>query len=357
MKALVIGGTGPTGPHIVEGLRGRGYAVTILHRGLHEVETQAGVEHVHADPFSLQALEAALGERTFDLAIALYGRVREIAPLLEGRVGRLITASGPVYRAFFEAERAAGWAPVPVPHDAPLESEMAVSSHAALVARTEEVVLDGHGRGRYSATILRYPAVYGPRQVTPREWSIVRRILDGRRKLLLPDNGLALRSRGYAENVAAALLLVVDKPSETAGRIYNAADERALSLREWVTIIADALGVHLEYVGLPWDLAGPAQAYGARRHHQVYDLRPLLELGHRDVVSPEEAVARTARWYVEHPLPPDGELEGHLGDPFDYEAEGRIIDTFERVATEIAEIPASQVFGPDGYPYSLVNRP
>ena len=48
MQALVIGGTGPTGPFIVNGLRERGYAVTILHTGKHEVpEIPQDVEHLH----------------------------------------------------------------------------------------------------------------------------------------------------------------------------------------------------------------------------------------------------------------------------------------------------------------------
>ncbi|MFT5444104.1 MAG: nucleoside-diphosphate-sugar epimerase, partial [Myxococcota bacterium] len=36
MKALVIGGTGPTGHFIVNGLLDRGYHVAMLHRGEHE---------------------------------------------------------------------------------------------------------------------------------------------------------------------------------------------------------------------------------------------------------------------------------------------------------------------------------
>ena len=35
--ALLIGGTGPTGPPIALGLEARGYEVTILHSGNHEV--------------------------------------------------------------------------------------------------------------------------------------------------------------------------------------------------------------------------------------------------------------------------------------------------------------------------------
>jgi len=36
MKALVIGGSGPTGPHVLAGLLERGYDVAMLHRGVHE---------------------------------------------------------------------------------------------------------------------------------------------------------------------------------------------------------------------------------------------------------------------------------------------------------------------------------
>ena len=49
MKALVIGGTGPTGPFVVDGLLKRGYDVTILHRGTHETDILPDAEHLHGD--------------------------------------------------------------------------------------------------------------------------------------------------------------------------------------------------------------------------------------------------------------------------------------------------------------------
>ena len=52
MRALVIGGTGPSGHFVVNGLRARGYRVSILHTGRHEVpEIPDDVEHVHANPY------------------------------------------------------------------------------------------------------------------------------------------------------------------------------------------------------------------------------------------------------------------------------------------------------------------
>jgi 2-polyprenyl-6-methoxyphenol hydroxylase-like FAD-dependent oxidoreductase len=37
MKALIVGGTGPSGPFLANGLIERGYKVTIFHRGTHEI--------------------------------------------------------------------------------------------------------------------------------------------------------------------------------------------------------------------------------------------------------------------------------------------------------------------------------
>ena len=57
MRALVIGGTGPTGHFVVNGLIMRGFEVSILHTGNHEVaEIPASVVHIHTNPFDEQAL-------------------------------------------------------------------------------------------------------------------------------------------------------------------------------------------------------------------------------------------------------------------------------------------------------------
>ena len=51
MKALLIGGTGPTGPHIIRGLLDRGYAVTMLNRGSRDSDAiPPEVERLIGDP-------------------------------------------------------------------------------------------------------------------------------------------------------------------------------------------------------------------------------------------------------------------------------------------------------------------
>jgi len=337
MRALVIGGTGPTGHFIVNGLRARGFTVAMLHSGRHELaEIPDEVEHIHTDPFREDALREALGERTFDLCVATYGRLRVTARVMVGRCARFISVGGgPAYRGYMNADlwEPAGL-PVPTPETAPLVATDAEDSKGVRIARTEEIVLAQHP----SATHFRYPYVYGPYQLVPREWCVVRRILDRRPGIVLPDDGLTLCHYGYAENLAHALLLAVDQPEASAGQIYNCGDEEVLTLRQVVELIAAALSAKLEIVSLPYELAVCARplVMQHRSTHRVFDLAKLrTQLGYRDVVPAREAVARTARWLAAHPLEPGGVEEKILQDPFDYAAEDALVGAWKKALASV----------------------
>jgi hypothetical protein len=101
-RALVIGGTGPTGPSLVQGLLDQGFAVTILHTGRHEVDSIPDtVEHLHTNPFRIDELAATVGDRTWDIVYAMYGRLRDIAPWFAGKTPKFVAVGGvPSYRGF-----------------------------------------------------------------------------------------------------------------------------------------------------------------------------------------------------------------------------------------------------------------
>ncbi len=322
MKALLVGGTGPTGPFVVQGLIQRGYKVAILHSGKHEIDLPREVEHIHGDPQFFAPLREALGGRTFDLVVAMYGRLRHVAEAIKGKTARLVAAGGMPYNAFVEGEGESTAVPVLIPEDAPLFRDEKRNKFTYLMTVSEEVMMGAHHEGSYNATILRFPMIYGPRQVAPREWCIIRRILDGRRHLILPDGGLKLERRGYAGNVAAAVLLAVDKPSESAGQIYNVGDETIWSLKEWVDAIARVMGHRWDPVSMPFAIARPTRPYAGRSFHWVPDIEKIrAHLGYCDEVPAEEGLKRTVRWYLEHRPDAGGEIEINLQDPFDYEAE------------------------------------
>jgi nucleoside-diphosphate-sugar epimerase len=312
----------------VNGLLRRGYEVTIFHRGTHEVpEIPPEVHHIHGDPHFPETIDEALGDATFDLTLATYGRIRHVAAALAGRTGRFLAVGGvAVYRGFLNPEVLVPPGPsLPTPEEAPTVEDPAELAFAAAMHRTEQAVFEHHP----DAALFRYPYVYGPYQIIPREWSVVRRLLDGRRRLVLPDAGLRLETHGWAGNLAHAVLLAVDQPEASAGRAYNCGDLEQLDLRQVVLVLAAALGCEVELVDVPYDLAGAARLQSAlgTRHHQLMDLhRVRTDLGYTDVLGSREAMARTARWLVDNPPEPGGSIESQLGDRFDYEAEDRLID-------------------------------
>jgi len=340
MKALVVGGTGPTGPFIIRGLMERGYRVSMLHRGLHEIEEiPPEVEHIHVNPWEPDAVRGSLAHRSFDLSVVTYGRLRAIAEILVGKTGRLLSAGGfPCYRGYFEPQRFTPVGmPVPTYEDGPKVASEEEHAKGYRIRRTEEQVLALHPE----ATHFRYPYVYGPRQPVPREWCVVRRIIDGRRHIILPEGGLTLCTFGYAGNIAHAVLLAVDDPAASAGQVYNTGDEQVLSLRQVVECICAALDHEMEIVSMPWEAARPA--WPMLMHplptHRVLDICKLRrELGYRDPVAPPEALALTARWYVANPPPPGGETEWILQDPFDYEVEDRLIRLYKEGLARLDEV-------------------
>jgi nucleoside-diphosphate-sugar epimerase len=325
--ALVIGGTGPTGPGVVLGLAQRGYQVTLMHSGNHEVaevSEEAGYRHIHGDAFREEGLRAAVGQQTFDLVVAMYGRLRSIAEVFVGRAERIISVGGaPVYHGFFDPEvLTPPGLPVPTSEEWPLATEEA-DGKSYRVARSEAILFATHPR----ATHFRYPYVYGPRQLAPRDWSVVKRILDRRPVFILPDDGLSLVTHGYTENLVHALLLAVDHPDASIGEVFNAGDDEKLTIRQVVETITDELEYDWELLSMPANLAVPArpllQCY--RSTHRCLDTSKLrTKLGYRDVVPAREAVRRSAQWLVQNPPQPGGYEETALQDPFNYAAEDRL---------------------------------
>lgn len=328
MKALVVGGTGPSGPHTVNGLIKRGYEVTVLHGGQHEVEFAEPVEHVHVDPHFAETLEPALRGRSFDLAIATYGRIRIIADILKGKTHHFIAVSGAgVYARRDDPRWGALGAPLMVPEDSPRSDNPSGSRFSHLMWVTEEMIMQAHREGYYDATIFRYPILYGPNALANPEWSVVRRILDRRKHIIIPANGV-MRRRGYAENASHALLLAVDKADESKGQIYNIRDERQYSRRQYVEFIARYMNYQWEIVELPPNLANKVCKVESSIEFDITKVR--TQLGYHDVVSPEEALARSVDWLLANRPRVDGETERQLGDPFAYDAEDELIRVFQQ---------------------------
>jgi len=364
--ALVIGGTGPTGPFIVNGLIDRGYQVTIFHSGFHEVEFKQEVEHIHNDVHFRETFEQAIGKRTWDVVISGYGRLELSADVLKGHTGRLIALGGA--RGSAAEPEDPRWGPMGQ-HMNVDEASIVVETNqrnkfAYRMAQAEEALFQAHRDGHYNATYIGYPLLYGPRQPGPQEWSIVRRILDGRRQFIIADGGIKLESRAYVENAAWATLLAVDKPNVAAGRKYMVSDERLYTLRQRIEAIARYMNHEFDFIDMPFDLAVPCHVlWRNQRGHRIHDTHRIRdELDYRDPVSGREAMQRTVDWLVANPPEPGSEAEIQLGDPFDYEKEDQLIQGWNQWRTtlprvEYPVVPPAHIYRHPAKPNEPWKRP
>lgn len=356
--ALVVGGTGPTGPHIVQGLVDRDYETTIFHRGLHESDALPPVEHIHGDPHFIETIEESLAGRTFDLVLGLYGRLRHVAQAVAGRCERFISVGGPPGvrgQMAPEATFPFGLKGV-LREDDPTVDDEAESRPGYKIALTEKMVMDLHARGAFCATHLRYPQIYGPRQITPREWSVVRRVIDGRGWMVLPDAGLLMRSRASARNAAHSVLLALDHPSASAGEIYNCGDDDQYTIRQWHELTARCAGRDIEMVSLPEELAAPFHSIPRPGHHMLLDTSKISrDLGYADVVSAGEGLQETVDWLLAHPV--THETHPRFPDLFDYDAEERVVRAYRDAVDRVRALAPAKVEHTHSYAHPKSSRP
>jgi nucleoside-diphosphate-sugar epimerase len=334
---------------VVEGLHERGYEVTILHGGQHEVQFAVpGVRHIHEDPHFREGLERGLGTETFELVVAQYGRLRIVADVLAGRTERLIAVGGATGlfapdgdERWSASVRPALFADTSTVYVREAGPEGADKLGLRMVEAMQSV-FDHHAAGSYSATYIGYPLNYGPRTPGPYDWSVIRRVLDGRASFAIADGGLKLDSRIYTANAAAAVLLAVDQPERSAGRRYSVADENAYTMRQRIEWIARYLGHELELVDMPYEVAWPCHPLWrhVRGHRMTQSGAIRAELGYRDPVGAQEAMATTIDWLLANRPEPGGELERQIADPFDYGREDELLERWRRTREELGEIDA-----------------
>jgi nucleoside-diphosphate-sugar epimerase len=339
-RALVVGGTGPTGPYIVDALLADGYEVVIYHTGAHEAEFATEIEHRHGDARDPDNIAATLGDERWDVAVCTSGRLRALAQHLAGKTDRLVGITGqPVY-AGSTRPTPRGKMPLPVPEDAERQSD--AEGYTGRVAVGEDQLFEQYAAGDFEAVIVRYPGIFGPRAPMNHEWAIVRRIVDKRPFMLMPHDGTSYFQRGYAENVGRLVYLTATHPA-AAGEAFNAGDERVMTGRHVAVAIADELNSEIELLGVPAELCRGVYPL-AEKSSIVLDMSKARELlGYRDVVDVETATRLTGRWLVDNP-PDEADLRPGGHGRFDYEREDRIAaawrKSYEAITAELDESEA-----------------
>jgi nucleoside-diphosphate-sugar epimerase len=244
--ALVIGGSGQIGRAVVPALLADGWDVRVLAR--HEADV-GDARLVLGDRGEPQALDRALGEGVDVVVDVVAYDDRQAAPLIEraDRIGSaIVVSSAAVYVDAvgdgFESDRFAAF-PVPVTEDQ-ATVEPGRGSYA-----TGKVALErAWSASRVPTTILRPGAIHGPGCVQPREWTFVKRVLDGRDVRVLAYDGL---SRFHTTATVVLGELVRLSARQPGDRVLNAADPEALTVAEIAAAVDSAMGVTSRVVTVP----------------------------------------------------------------------------------------------------------
>lgn len=254
MRALVTGGTGFVGSHLIEALRRHGAQVTALVRSARKAEALAphGVEVVEGDLHAAAALGRAVEGQDVIFHVAGMVAARDEAEFFRANregTANLVAAAAAAGRPRFvlvSSMAAAG----PAQRGRPLaggEPASPVTAYGRSKLAAEAAV----SASDLPWTIVRPPTVYGPRD---REVLKVFRLA---RLGIAPvfGDGTQELSAVHGADLAAALVAVA-AGSATAGRVYYACHAEVVTSSGFVRAVAAAMGRKVAVVGLPATVAG-----------------------------------------------------------------------------------------------------
>lgn len=339
MRIVVIGGTGFIGGAAVEQLQQRGHELLLFHRGRKSqtvgaisdpqssIPTSVGGQRppvqktIHADRQCLADFRIEFAQFQADIVLdTILSSARQAESLIatfKGITGRIVALSSmDAYRACGVLHRTEPGPPDPMPltEESPLRTRPAYPPAQVRMLKSifewlddeydkvsvERVIMSDP---QIPGTVLRLPMVYGPADPLHRFFPVLKRINDGRPAIILDENVAQWRgTRGYVKNVAAAIAAAVES-GNARGRIYNVGEPYAFSEEEWTGKIAEASRWNGRIVTLPSDRT-PAhlQFPGNTAQHWIADTsRIRRELGYREIVPLDEAIARTIEWERANP--------------------------------------------------------
>lgn len=240
-KVLIIGGTRFLGLTIAEAFINKGYEVFEMNRGSRP-PSDGITEQIVCDKSDREALTKVLKRQYWDVVVdtILTDEDLEFAiEILGDNVGHFIhTGSLGVYG---EARQIPAIESVPVEE---YEGEYIVFNYKIT---QDQVIMQAFEDNRFPGTILRMSYIYGPGDLPLDGWGgrsaeFFKLLRDGE-KILLPVDGRALLHPGHVKDLGRSFLHAAERPQTSIGQIYNIAGHYALMMKDYVTMIADAMGV------------------------------------------------------------------------------------------------------------------
>ena len=300
MTALIIGGTGQIGRATAATLLTHGWEVTGASRSGKAV---AGTRAIAFDRDDTAAvLDAATG-KDLVLDTVAYDPVHAAQlAALAGSVGSLVVIStASVYRgdngSYLDVAADVGFPLYPVPiteHQNIIDNDE--QTYSPLKAAMERILL---ATPNLPVSILRPGAIHGPFSPALREWFFVKRVLDGRQRVVLSWNASSRFGSTSTANIAELVRLCAEQPGV---RALNATDDEHPSTREIAEIVFSAMGHEAEVIALPGAARDDGlgnSPWGIPHPFVMSGQRAKDELGFAPVLSYAEGVRLDIDWVVD----------------------------------------------------------
>lgn len=259
---LVTGGAGFIGSHIVEALVERGDRVRVLDNlstgYLANLEPFFDrVEFIHGDVQDPDtAAEAVRGVDCVFHQAALASVPRSVerpldthAACVTGTIVLLDAARRAGVRRFVYAGSSSAYGDQPFSAKRETDLPDPISPYGAAKLAGEYYCRAFFATYGFETVVLRYFNVFGPRQDPNSPYSAViplfiTAILSGRKPVVFGD-GTQSRDFTYVANVVHANLLAAERPG-VAGKVFNAANGKSITLLELLAAVNSVLGTRIE---------------------------------------------------------------------------------------------------------------
>ncbi len=322
MKALVTGGTGFIGSHLVDELLNRGYEVRCIVRNTSNLKWLEGkdVEIFKGSLFDVDFLKGALKDVDYVYHIAgvtkgknywdyYRGNVETTKNLLEAclenqRLKKFVLASS-------LAAVGPGENSIPVDETKPYNP---ITSYGKSKAEAEKVTLSF--KDKLPITIVRPPSVYGPRDTYTFE--IFKYIKFGFLPVVLPSEQIL--SLVYVSDLVDGFILAGESEKAT-GEVYFISGDEICTWKEIESVVLKTLDKKVIRIKIPasilysisfiseliFKLQGKASPLNLEKIRDIRQKnwacsieKAKKELGYSPKVSLEEGMRITINWYIEN---------------------------------------------------------
>jgi UDP-glucose 4-epimerase len=140
----------------------------------------------------------------------------------------------------------------------------------------------------HTASLRLFP-VFGPRLRRHVIWDLMVKLHENPHELILEGDGTQVRDFLYVANAVQALVRVAEH-APLLGEVYNASDERPISIRALAETLSATMGAEPRIVCTGVVRPGVSQSW-------IADTARLRELGFRPDVSLEDGLRETVSWF------------------------------------------------------------